>query len=77
MLPPLYIKLGLVKQFVEALDVDRKAFNKIQQMLPKLINAKVKEGIFVGPQIAAMLKSETLENKMSLKKRKRGNLSVE
>ena len=63
MLPPLHIKLGLAKQFVKALDVENEAFKEIRQMFPKLSDAKVKEGIFVGPQIAKMLKSETLENK--------------
>ena len=38
-------------------------------MFPKLSDAKVKGGIFVGPQIAKMLKSETLENKMSFKEK--------
>ena len=69
LLPPLHIKLGLAKQFVKALDVESKAFKEIRQMFPKLSDAKVKGGIFVGPQIAKMLKSETLENKMSFKEK--------
>ena len=34
-------------------------------MFPKMSDAKLKGGIFVGPQIANMLKSRTLEDKMT------------
>ena len=56
LLPPLHIKLGLVKQFVKALDPAGAAFQHIRQMFPKLSDAKVSAGIFVGPQIKVMLK---------------------
>ena len=64
LLPPLHIKLGLVKQFVKALDPAGAAFQHIQQMFPKLSAAKVAGGIFVGPQIKSMLACKELENKM-------------
>ena len=48
LLPPLHIKPGLIKQFVKALeDKDAAAF---QSLFPKLSEAKVKAGIFVGPK---------------------------
>ena len=34
-------------------------------MFPRLSDAKIKGGIFVGPQISTMLKSESLETKMN------------
>jgi hypothetical protein len=48
-LPPLHIKLGLVKQFVKALDGN--CFNYLSNKFPALSQAEVKEGLFVGPQI--------------------------
>lgn len=65
LLPPLHIKLGLVKQFVKALDPAGAAFQHIQHMFPKLSDAKVSAGIFVGPQIKVMLACKALEDKMS------------
>jgi len=65
LLPPLHIKLGLIKQYVKALDFGGEAFQEIRLMFPKLSDAKVKGGIFVGPQVNVMLKSEKLERKMS------------
>ena len=65
LLPPLYIKLGLVKQFVKALDCKGKVFQEIRLMFPRLSDDKIKGGIFVGPQISTMLKSESLEAKMN------------
>ena len=64
LLPPLYIKLGLVKQFIKALDFEE-VFQEICLMFPRLSDAKIKGGIFIGPQISTVLKSESLETKMN------------
>ena len=65
LLPPLHIKLGLAKQFVKALKPTSRAFRHIRQMFPSISEAKVKDGIFVGPQMRRMLASEELEKQMS------------
>ena len=65
LLPPLHIKLGLVKQFVKALDFQAEVFQEIRLMFPRLSDAKIKRGIFVGPQRSTMLKSESLEEKIN------------
>jgi hypothetical protein len=54
-MPPLYIKLGLMKQFVTALDKESAAFEYLRDFFPKLSEAKVKAGVFVGPQIKKIL----------------------
>ncbi|XP_051513688.1 SUMO-interacting motif-containing protein 1 isoform X3 [Myxocyprinus asiaticus] len=51
LMPPLHIKLGLMKQFVRALDKESATFKYLQDFFPKLSEAKVKAGVFVGPQI--------------------------
>ena len=58
LMPPLHIKLGLIKQFVKALDKEGPAFKFLQSLFPKLSEAKVKAGVFVGPQIKKIMKSE-------------------
>ena len=63
-LPSLHNKLGLVKQFVKVLDFEE-VFQEIRSMFPRLSDAKIKEGIFVGPQISTMLKSESLEARIN------------
>ena len=65
LLPPLHIKLGLAKQFVKSLKPTSRAFRHIRQLFPSISEAKVKSGIFVGPQIRRMLSSEELEKQMS------------
>ena len=72
LLPPLHIKLGLAKQFVKALDSQSPAFQYICSMFPKLSDAKLKAGVFTGPQIRCMLESEDLEMTMSSWKKMRG-----
>ena len=48
---PLHIKLGLMKIFVKALDRAGQAFAYLRDKFPKFSEAKVKEGIFIGPQM--------------------------
>lgn len=69
LLPPLHIKLGLIKQFIKGLNSNSEALSLIRQMFPKLSEAKVKGGIFTGPQIRAMLKSKELVDVMTLDER--------
>ena len=65
LMPPLHIKPGLVKQFVKALNKDGDAFQHIDALFPYLSDAKKKAGIFTGPQITQMLRSEELTSKMT------------
>ena len=65
LLPPLHIKLGLIKQYVKALCVTSEAFKEISAMFPKLSADKIRNGIFTGPQVRKMLQSENLEIKMN------------
>lgn len=62
LLPPLHIKLGLMKNFVKALDRSSEAFMCLKELFPRISEAKLKEGIFVGPQIREVMKSEHFEN---------------
>jgi hypothetical protein len=54
-LPPLHIKLGLMKQFVKALNHDGPCFTYITQKMHGLSMEKLKAGIFDGPQIRQLI----------------------
>ena len=56
--PPLHIKLGLMKQFVKALDKEGQCFKYLRQSFPSLSDEKVKQGIFNGPDIRKMTKDD-------------------
>ena len=62
LMPPLHIKLGLIKQFVMALDKESAAFKYLQDLFPKLSEAKVKAGIFVVPQIKKIIDCDEFAN---------------
>ena len=68
-LPPLYIKLGLMKQFVKALDKDGDCFNYIAQTFPGLSIEKLKGGIFDGPQIRKLMQDQTFTARMTVVER--------
>lgn len=54
-LPPLHIKLGLMKQFFKALDRDGDCFKYICRSFPRLSFEKLKAGSFDGLQIRKLI----------------------
>jgi len=46
---PLHIKLDLMKNFVKTLKKEGNGFMYPQHKFPKLSDAKIKEGVFIGP----------------------------
>jgi hypothetical protein len=56
LLPPLHIKLGIFKQFVKSLQSEN-AKQFLKDLFPKMSDAKVKEGVFVGPQLRRLMKN--------------------
>ena len=58
LLPPLHIKLGLMKQFVKALDKEGECFKYLGTKFPRLTYEKIKAGIFDGPQIRLLVKDQ-------------------
>lgn len=45
-----YIKLGIMKQFVNALDKNETCFRYLLQKFPFLFESKVKDGVLDGPK---------------------------
>jgi len=54
-LPPLHIKLGLMKNFVKALNKSGEEFKHLQNLFPTISFAKLNEGIFIGPDIRKVI----------------------
>ena len=54
----MHLKLGLVKYFVKAMNQGEAAFTYLWEKFPRLSEAKLKEGIFIGPQIWDLIKDE-------------------
>ena len=52
--------------------VQSAAFMHIFEILPKLSEAKIKEGVFTGPDIRELLKNEEFERLMKKKKKLHG-----
>ena len=65
LLPPLHIKLGLMKNFVKALHKNGAAFQHLSTAFPGLSAAKLKEGIFVGPQIREVMNDTDFEENIT------------
>ena len=54
-LPSLHIKLGLMKDFVNALNKYISSFKHLQMLFAKINMAKLNEGIFVGPDLRKLI----------------------
>lgn len=77
LLPPLHIKLGLMKNLVKAMDKNGPAFLYLSKKFPRLSEAKIKEGVFIGPQIRDLFKDAEFDNVLSGNEKERnGMLSV-
>ena len=64
LLPPLHIKLGLMEQFTKALRKDGECFQNFRSKFPKLTDAKINEGVFLGPDIRTLMKDEQFVSTM-------------
>ena len=64
LLLPLHINLGLMKQILRALHKEGPCFKYIAQKLPQILDAKLKAGIFDGPQMRTLMKDSNFTNHM-------------
>ena len=71
-LSPLHIKLCLLKRFVRALDKESSAFAYFAERFPSLSEAKIKEGIFIGPQLGNHRSEDYVQNVNDLLKHYHG-----
>jgi len=60
-LPPLHIKLGLMKNFVKGMDKTGRGFEYLRNKFPKVSDAKIMEGIFIGPQIRELMQDKQFD----------------
>jgi hypothetical protein len=63
--PSFYIKLGLVKNFVKAMDQNGTAFMYLKNKFARARDAKIKEKVFVGPQIRELITDVIFEDQLS------------
>ncbi|KAJ4446592.1 hypothetical protein ANN_13289 [Periplaneta americana] len=61
LLPPLHIKLGVMKNVVKAMDKQSDGFLYLKSKFPKVSDAKLKAGIFIGPQIQSLMGDDHFE----------------
>lgn len=52
---PHLVKFGFVKIFMKSLNWDGKAFAFTENLFPSISNGKIKESVFVGPEIWKIL----------------------
>jgi hypothetical protein len=55
-LPPLYIKLSLMGHVVKDIDQNGSGFLYIKQNFPRIREARIKDEIFLGPQIREIMR---------------------
>jgi hypothetical protein len=54
----MHLKLVQMKNFVKAMNQEEAAFTYLWDKFPKLSEAKLKEGIFIGPKIWDIIKDK-------------------
>ena len=69
-LPPLHIKLEIVKNYVKTIVRDGNAFGYLKSKFPKHSETKIKEGVFIGPQIRELMQDLEFDECLSSEERK-------
>jgi len=64
-LPSLHMKLALFKNFVKALEKNGAGFYYLKEKFPGISDPKIKEGIFVGPKIRALIRDVKFKDLLS------------
>ena len=64
-LPPLHIKLGLMKNFVNGMDKSGRGFEYVRNKFPNVSDAKIKDGIFIGPQIRELMQDKQFDEDLN------------
>ena len=58
----MHLKIGLTKHFVKDMNQEEAACTYLWEKFPRLSEAKLKEGVFTGPQIRDLTKDEYLDS---------------
>ena len=64
-LPLLHIKCELIKEFLKGMDQNSPGFMCLKIKFPRISDCKIKEGVFVGPQIRELVQEVTFEDPVS------------
>jgi hypothetical protein len=64
-LPPLHIKMGLMKNFAKFMDKTGHRFEYVKNVFPNVSDAKIKEGIFIGPQITELTQDKQFDEDLN------------
>ena len=71
--PPLHIKLGLIKQFMKALDSDGECFQHIVSAFPKLLFDKIKAGVLMDLRFVPLY---VMKNLSTIKRQGEGGMAI-
>jgi len=64
-LPPLHIKLGLMKNFVKGMDKTGLGFQYVWSKFPNVSDTKIEEVIFIGPQIRELMQDKQFDEDLN------------
>ena len=62
---PLHIKLGLMKIFVKGMEKTGRGFEYVRNNFPNVSDAKIKEGIFIGPQVGELMQDKQFDEDLN------------
>ena len=61
----LHLKLGLMKNFVKGMDKTGHGFEYVRNKFPNVGDAKIMEGIFIGPQIKELMQDKQFDEDLN------------
>jgi hypothetical protein len=68
----MHLKLGMMKNSVKVMNQEEAAFSYLRERFPRLGEAKLKEDIFIGPQIRYLIYQGRILRQALSRRRKDG-----
>jgi hypothetical protein len=69
-LPPVHLKLGLIKIFVKVINKEGEGFDFLRKTFPCISKIKIKESIFFSPRVKQLFQDPDFKNKLNAAERR-------
>jgi len=65
-LPPLLIKLGLMKNFMKGVDKTGRRLEYVRNKFRNVSHTKIKEDMFIGPQMMELMQDKQIDEDLNV-----------
>ena len=69
-MPRLHIKMGVMRNFMKGMDKTGRGFEYLRNKFPNVSGAKIKESIFIEPEIRELMQDKQFDEDLNVTERR-------